>query len=78
MMVCPGTGTPPLGFRGTIVGVHDDACEVLFDREFPGGTDLFGRQVSPPFMVPRVSEGIHHKCRAQLLALQSASLLILA
>eukprot|EP00884_Botryococcus_braunii_P018829 jgi/Botrbrau1/562/Bobra.0010s0030.2 len=36
-------GSPPLGLRGTIVGIHDDACEVLFDVEFPGGTDLHGR-----------------------------------
>lgn len=26
-----------------VVGIHEDACEVLFDAEFPGGTDLNGR-----------------------------------
>lgn len=26
-----------------VVGVHDDACEVLFDLSFPEGTDLAGR-----------------------------------
>ena len=41
-------GMPPLGVRGTIVGVHDDACEVLFDAEFNGGSDLYGRLACPP------------------------------
>lgn len=34
---------PPLGSRGTVVGVYEDACEVLFDSEFTGGTSLNGR-----------------------------------
>ena len=34
---------PPLGTRGTIVGVYEDACEVLFDTDFTGGTALSGR-----------------------------------
>ncbi|GAB4816899.1 hypothetical protein N2152v2_003945 [Parachlorella kessleri] len=38
-----GSGTPPFGHRGTVVGVIDEAVEVLFDCEFPGGTDLYGR-----------------------------------
>ena len=29
-----------------VVGIYDEACEVLFDAEFPGGTDLAGRQES--------------------------------
>ncbi|KAK9818370.1 hypothetical protein WJX72_011521 [[Myrmecia] bisecta] len=37
------TGTPPFGLRGTVVGVHEDACEVLFDADFLGGNDLHGR-----------------------------------
>ena len=36
-------GPPPLGARGTVVGVHDDDCEVLFDAPFLGGSDLQGR-----------------------------------
>jgi 5'-3' exoribonuclease 1 len=36
-------GGPPFGARGTVVGVYDDAVEVLFDGDFPGGSDLFGR-----------------------------------
>lgn len=36
-------GAPPFGARGTVVGVYDDAIEVLFDQEFLGGDDLFGR-----------------------------------
>lgn len=38
-----GSGPPPLGARGTIVGVHADDFEVLFDAPFSGGTDLQGR-----------------------------------
>lgn len=26
-----------------VVGIHEEACEVLFDTEFPGGADLNGR-----------------------------------
>jgi hypothetical protein len=26
-----------------VVGIHEDACEVLFDADFPSGTDLNGR-----------------------------------
>ena len=37
------SGEPTFGSRGTVVGVYDDAVEVLFDQEFLGGTDLFGR-----------------------------------
>lgn len=36
-------GAPVFGSRGTVVGVYDDAVEVLFDQEFLGGNDLFGR-----------------------------------
>ena len=35
-------GSPPFGTRGYVVAVHGEACEVLFDREFVGGTDLHG------------------------------------
>lgn len=38
-------GPAPLGARGTVVGVHDDDFEVLFDAPFLGGNDLQGRQV---------------------------------
>ncbi|KAA6417737.1 MAG: 5 -3 exoribonuclease 1, partial [Trebouxia sp. A1-2] len=37
------TGSPPLGSRGTVVGVHEGAVEVLFDADFIGGGDLQGR-----------------------------------
>ena len=36
-------GSPPLGSRGTVVGVHEGALEVLFDVDFIGGGDLQGR-----------------------------------
>lgn len=36
-------GSPPLGSRGTVVGVHEGAVEVLFDADFIGGGDLQGR-----------------------------------
>ena len=26
-----------------VVGIYDEACEVLFDEVFPGGNDLQGR-----------------------------------
>ncbi len=32
-----------------MLGIYDDACEVLFDAEFPGGTDLAGRH-APSFL----------------------------
>ena len=41
------SGGPPLGSKGTVVGVHSDDFEVLFDAAFPGGTDLQGRRVPP-------------------------------
>jgi hypothetical protein len=37
------SGAPAFGSRGTVVGVYDEAVEVLFDQEFLGGNDLFGR-----------------------------------
>lgn len=39
------SGTPPFGLRGTVVGVHDEGafCEILFDQDFIGGSDLNGR-----------------------------------
>jgi 5'-3' exoribonuclease 1 len=37
------SGAPAFGSRGTVVGVYDEAVEVLFDSEFLGGNDLFGR-----------------------------------
>ena len=37
------SGGPPLSSRGTIVGLHGEDYEVLFDISFPGGTDLQGR-----------------------------------
>ena len=36
-------GAPAFGSRGTVVGIYDEAVEVLFDQEFLGGNDLFGR-----------------------------------
>ena len=30
-------------FLHNCAGVHDDACEVLFDAEYPEGSDLSGR-----------------------------------
>lgn len=36
-------GPAPLGARGTVVGVHEDDLEVMFDVSFPGGNDLQGR-----------------------------------
>lgn len=40
-----GGGPPPFGLRGSVVGVHPEEAfiEVLFDRDFEGGTDLHGR-----------------------------------
>jgi len=39
-----GRGGPaPLAARGTVVGVHDEDFEVLFDAPFTGGNDLQGR-----------------------------------
>ena len=35
-------GSPPFGTRGYVVATHGEACEVLFDREFVGATDLHG------------------------------------
>ncbi|GLC57430.1 hypothetical protein PLESTB_001223500 [Pleodorina starrii] len=43
-VVCvSGKGTPPYGLRGTVIGVYEEACEVLFDEEFGGGSNLNGR-----------------------------------
>ena len=31
-----------------VVGIYDEACEVLFDEVFPGGSDLQGRWLTRP------------------------------
>ncbi len=36
VVVLRGTGSPPFGARGTVIGVHEDACELLFDEDFAG------------------------------------------
>lgn len=33
----------PLTVSLQVVGIYDEACEVLFDEVFPGGNDLQGR-----------------------------------
>ncbi|KAI3438723.1 hypothetical protein D9Q98_001143 [Chlorella vulgaris] len=38
-----GSGSPAFGTRGTVVGVIDEAVEVVFDCEVAGGSDLYGR-----------------------------------
>ena len=40
-----GPAHPPLGLTGTVIGVYDAAAEVLWDRDFPGGSSLNGRWV---------------------------------
>ncbi|KAG2430247.1 hypothetical protein HXX76_010345 [Chlamydomonas incerta] len=43
-VVCVSSkGSPPYGTRGTIIGVYEEACEVVFDEEFGGGSNLGGR-----------------------------------
>ncbi|KAG2447716.1 hypothetical protein HYH02_007176 [Chlamydomonas schloesseri] len=43
-VVCVSSkGSPPYGSRGTIIGVYEEACEVVFDEEFGGGSNLGGR-----------------------------------
>ena len=34
---------PPLGWTGTVVGLYDNAAEVLWDRETPAASPLHGR-----------------------------------
>ena len=36
-------GSPSFGSRGTVVGIHEGALEILFDGDFIGGGDLQGR-----------------------------------
>jgi len=36
-------GVPPFGFHGTVIGVYEEALEVMFDSEFVGGGTLNGR-----------------------------------
>lgn len=43
VLTVSSVGAPAFGSRGTVVGVYDEAVEVLFDQEFLGGNDLFGR-----------------------------------
>ena len=33
-------GPPPLGARGTVIGVHEEDFEILFDAPFTGGNNL--------------------------------------
>ncbi len=42
-VISVGNSLPPFGLRGTVIGIYDESCEVYFDEEFPGGTDLSGR-----------------------------------
>ena len=37
------SGGPSFGSRGTVVGIHADDFEVLFDTPFVGGNDLQNR-----------------------------------
>ncbi len=41
--VARGSGSPPFGARGTVVGVFESAVELLMDEEFAGGGTLNGR-----------------------------------
>jgi len=43
VLTASSLGAPAFGSRGTVVGVYDESVEVLFDQEFVGGNDLFGR-----------------------------------
>ena len=36
-------GAVPFGYRGTVITIHNDSCEVLFDEEFLSGTNLHNR-----------------------------------
>lgn len=37
VVVLRGTGAPPFGARGTVIGVLGDSVEVLMDEEYAGG-----------------------------------------
>ena len=43
-----------VGVWSQVVGVHDDASEVLFDQPFAGGSDLHGRCALHTRMLLRV------------------------
>lgn len=43
VMVCRAGSDPVFGARATVTGVYEDACEVIFDEAFKGGSDLNGR-----------------------------------
>ncbi|WIA37566.1 hypothetical protein OEZ86_014473 [Tetradesmus obliquus] len=43
VVVLRGTGSPPFGSRGTVIGVLPNVVEVLMDNDYAGGTTLNGR-----------------------------------
>jgi len=45
VVVLRATGAPPFGAGGTVIGVYEDACELLMDEEFAGETCL---EIVPP------------------------------
>ncbi len=55
-------------FAMQVVGIHEEACEVLFDAEFPGGMDLNGRWATSLSSFPS-SENLANNSRAQHYAL---------
>lgn len=45
----------PKVVQGTVVGIHDDKIDVLFDREYEGGSKVRGSTLSSAFRVPRTA-----------------------
>lgn len=41
--------------QGTVVGIHDDKVDVLFDREFEGGSTVRGSKMASAIRVPQSS-----------------------
>ncbi|KAF1765791.1 hypothetical protein GCK72_005744 [Caenorhabditis remanei] len=45
----------PKVVQGTVVGIHDDKIDVLFDREYEGGSKVRGSRLTSAFRVPRTA-----------------------
>ena len=66
------SGTVPIGWLGTVIGLEDGFVDVLFDRDFMGGTRLGDRYVYRPIVPLLVVLFEFEPWQTDLYSLQSA------
>lgn len=53
-VMCPNVKIQKV-VQGTVVGIHEDKIDVLFDQEFEGGSKVRGSKLASAYRVPRTS-----------------------